>query len=133
MYFLIACRDEPFRSFRSLMAARTISDAGGWLGLTRGFVAFAAAFFGVAGDAAAGADSVATLSVIFTICFEFNSRNTSKLLGDKIEVEFKTAQFAIMYYEHGPWRDASRRFTRKVLLYIAIVAHFFRVLYLFLM
>jgi hypothetical protein len=60
MYFLIACSDDPPRSFKLLMAPFTISEVGGCVGFDRGFFAFfsdaaAAAFFDgvvavVAGD-----------------------------------------------------------------------------------
>lgn len=39
-YFLIACKDEPPRSFRLLIALQTISEVGGWEGFVLGFLAF---------------------------------------------------------------------------------------------
>lgn len=33
MNFLMACKEEPLLSFKSLMALLTIADVGGWLGL----------------------------------------------------------------------------------------------------
>ena len=59
MYFLIACKEEPPRSLRLLMALPTISDVLGWAGLLRGFLEAAAfAFFGEAwAGAEAGAEA----------------------------------------------------------------------------
>lgn len=45
MYFLMACRDEPPRSFNSLIALLTISDVGGCVGLLAVLPFFAATFF----------------------------------------------------------------------------------------
>lgn len=44
-YFLIACRDDPPRSFRLLIAAFTISEVRGCAGFERGFFDLAAAPF----------------------------------------------------------------------------------------
>jgi hypothetical protein len=60
MYFLIACNDEPPRSFSDLIALQTISDVGGRFGFAFDdadddfFVAFFAA-----GDATSGAAAAA--------------------------------------------------------------------------
>lgn len=55
MYFLIACNDEPPRSFNDLMALHTISEVGGRFGADRGdfFSADFFATFFTAGDVAA--------------------------------------------------------------------------------
>lgn len=81
MYFLIACNDDPLRSFNVLIAAFTISAVGGWFGFTDGFLAPAAfgafdafgafAFLAAAGDAATAATgaspgATAAESAIFT-------------------------------------------------------------------
>jgi len=54
-YFFIACRDEPPRSFKLLIALFTISEVGGWEGFVFGFFAFFCdapdPFFGDAGAA----------------------------------------------------------------------------------
>lgn len=60
MYFLIACREEPPRSFKLLIAPLTISDVRGCAGLLRGFFDAAAAFAFLAGDAATAGAGVAT-------------------------------------------------------------------------
>ena len=44
MYFRMACRDEPFRSFKEVMAATIISI---YLGCSAGLAGFLAAGFGV--------------------------------------------------------------------------------------
>lgn len=60
MYFLIACNDEPPRSFNDLIALQTISAVGGRFGFARGAFAeaAAAAFFVVF------LTGVATVSVV---------------------------------------------------------------------
>lgn len=76
MYFLIAWRELPPRSLRAAIAAMTISEVRGWVGLLLGFFALAAAvFFGLplvdatgAADSAADA-AAADLSAIVDVCY----------------------------------------------------------------
>jgi hypothetical protein len=65
MYFLMAARDDPFRSFKPLMAARTMTAAGGWAAGTFGLDAFLA-FLGVA-TFLAGVAATATASDMMRI------------------------------------------------------------------
>lgn len=68
MYFLIACREEPLRSFSSMMALFTISEVLGCVGFALGFLAAAAAaaapFCFFAGVAGAGTSEATAVSAI---------------------------------------------------------------------
>jgi hypothetical protein len=77
MYFLMACSELPPRSFSVLTAATTISLTGGWLLGVFGFLGFSdfglAAFFALAGDAAAGATTGAGSDIFFLALFHFHN------------------------------------------------------------
>ena len=55
MYFLMAGRDDPFLSFKAVMAAATMTAVVGWVGLALGFAAFLA-LAGAATGAAGASD-----------------------------------------------------------------------------
>lgn len=64
MYFLMACRDEPLRSLRSLIALFTISEVFGCVGFAFGFLVAADAFVFLAGVAGAGVSTAVSAIVI---------------------------------------------------------------------
>ena len=47
MYFLIAAKEDPFRSFSAVIAATTIVATGGWAAGALGFLALVAFLTGV--------------------------------------------------------------------------------------
>lgn len=72
IYFLIACREDPLRSFSSLMALFTISEVFGCVGLAFAFLtppaAEADAFGFFAGVAGAGVSDATAVSAIVCVC-----------------------------------------------------------------
>lgn len=89
IYFLIACREEPLRSFNSFIALFTISDVLGWVGFAFGFLAAppaaAEAFGFFAGVAGAGASVATAVSAIFFLIIISLIQNTHEQTVTRIE------------------------------------------------
>jgi hypothetical protein len=83
-YFLMACRDDPPRSLRLVMAALTMSDVFGCEGVVLGFLALAAfPFFGDGADFSVLTTSAAA-SAIFSILFTLrHAANTTAERNDE--------------------------------------------------
>lgn len=86
MYFLIACKDDPPRSFNPLIAFVTISDVGGWLGFERGFFVFFSFFDG---ELAGGVDATGAASLSAMI-IKKTSYNADENLRKRIHTMTQT-------------------------------------------